>query len=203
MKLLKIAPIVAFAINLFAVQAEEILFIPWGNAPENVKYREEPAYRFGPQNFQVSSDDIALIDPLNRAVKHYKRGKLAKEVIIPARTKNFSQINQYSLSKPITADARTGFVKLLDNATAEIQLTNNNTHRKILVNHNNPGLASMRYLGSDQKDRHYIDINIITNQVPLIVDRNIQILDNKGSKLGQLNIPHHYYTKIYEDIKIT
>ncbi len=200
MKLLKFVITIALTINLFAAQPEKLLFIPWGNSTETVKYREEPGYRFGPQNFQVASDDIALIDPLNRAVKHYKRGKLTKQVKISPAARDFSQIDHNGMAK--STQGESGSVKLIDNYTAEIRLTNNNTQQKILVNHNNPKLASMRYLGSDQADRYYVDVNIITNQIPLVVNRQVQILDNKGRKLGQLNIPHHYFTKIFEDLKI-
>ncbi len=189
--------ILIFFVNIQAASPKEILFVPWGKSAETLAYRSEPAYRFGPQNFQVIDGSVSIIDPLNKRLKIYNSGKLLSQKMIPATTKSFFQLGQFDLQKK-NAFQQSGSVTLLDQYTAEIALQ----HNKIRVQHNNPKLASMRYLGHDSDNRYYVDVNIIVNQLPLIVKREIQILNTQGSLLKKISLPHHYYTKMKEDIQV-
>ena len=177
--------------NLLAQKPVMELFIPWGESTESVKYQLEPGYKFGPQDFNISSETIDILDPVSNTVKHFKSGKLESETYISRSAKTLST----TFSK---SSNNIGYVKLLSKLSAEITINND----KIIVNHYNSNLVSMRYLGIDQQNRIYVDVNIATNYQPIAIDREVWILNVSGDKLGQIDIPHHYFTKIKKDIKI-
>jgi len=177
--------------SLFAQQPIQKLFVPWGNSQDNVNYRLEPGYNYGPQDFNMSGETIDILDPVNRSIKTYRSEKLEKTTHIATSLKQLST----SLAKSST---QFGSVKLLSRTSAQIEIGNT----QIYINHNNPDLVSMRYIGIDERNIIYTDVNIATNYQPITIDREIWILNKSGVKLGQINIPHHYFTKISNDIKI-
>ncbi|MBN2281811.1 MAG: fibronectin type III domain-containing protein [Candidatus Marinimicrobia bacterium] len=179
------------SLNLMARTPVVDLFIPWGDSPEQVKYRLEPGYRFGPQDFQVDGETFDLLDPLSQAIKSYRNGKLQSTQEILPGTKDIP----VTLSKLTRSSGR---VKLLSKSTARIMMENEG----LLVHHGNSDLVSMRFIGRDNLNRTYVDVNIAKSCHPITVDRQIWILNLSGAKIGQIDLPHHYFTYIKNDLKI-
>jgi len=260
MKIIKVLLII-HSVRLFAQQPVQEIFIPWGQAEQNVSYSIEPGAKFGPQSFQVSQNKILILDPVNKAIKTFSNKEFVQQRYAPATAKDFAihndketsfivgnQLHQYSeaklitsfqnpdkystiekiklindetviknsnnnfwmatktqsptLSKIVTNIPGSGQVKLLSKNSVEILLQKEVGTTTILLNHNLPNLASMKYLGSDAKARIYVDVNLIVKQVPLEVDRQIWILDPTGQKTGEISLPDHYFTTIHKDLTI-
>ena len=63
-------------------------------------------------------------------------------------------------------------------------------------------LGSLRVIGIDGQRRLFVDMNLIEQQVPLRVRREVWILAESGSVLGRIRIPTHYYTRIFRDLEL-
>ncbi|MBD3180220.1 MAG: hypothetical protein GF417_11865, partial [Candidatus Latescibacteria bacterium] len=63
-------------------------------------------------------------------------------------------------------------------------------------------LGCVRIIGADRSGRIYLDIDFVERAVPLQVRREVWILDRQGVHLGTIEIPTHYYTRIFRDLEL-
>ncbi|HMA62225.1 MAG TPA: hypothetical protein VKP78_06190, partial [bacterium] len=106
-----------------------------------------------------------------------------------------------SLSKPVSDNIPTYDIKLKSRSEADFTLQKSDTTINCSLKQKDNNLGAVRFLGEDQHQRLYFDFDIIENQVPLKVSRQIWITDQKGQKLGRIYIPSHYYTSIHNDLE--
>lgn len=60
-------------------------------------------------------------------------------------------------------------------------------------------MASVRYLGHDEANRHYLSLEFFEQQVPLRVRRELRVFDDDFNLLLKLQIPVNNYTEIFRD----
>ncbi|MCF7740913.1 MAG: hypothetical protein K9N00_03865, partial [Candidatus Marinimicrobia bacterium] len=107
-----------------------------------------------------------------------------------------------ALDKPAPGDLRTYNVKLKSRSEADFTLQKEDTKIHCQLTQKDNNLGAVRYLGEDNHQRLYFDVDIIENEVPLKVSRQIWITDYSGQKLGRIYIPSHYYTSIHNDLEL-
>jgi hypothetical protein len=88
-------------------------------------------------------------------------------------------------------------------ANLTIQPFDSPEDREISLTFEPPELGSIRLLGADRHQRIYLDLEFIRQDIPLLVEREIQVLDSQGSPLVRIHIPMHYYTAIYRDLELS
>ena len=91
------------------------------------------------------------------------------------------------------------FLKRKSPALADIQIGNLARFTVHFPNHN---LASLRFLGMDQKKRIYIDFEFFKQQTPLRVRREVFLFDRLGRELAVLHIPVNNHTQIFRDLEL-
>ncbi len=63
-------------------------------------------------------------------------------------------------------------------------------------------LGSIQVVGVDTLGRIYLDLDLIQQQVPLKVQRELRILSATGETLGTIQVPVHYYTRMFRDLEL-
>ncbi len=64
-------------------------------------------------------------------------------------------------------------------------------------------LASIRYLGSDNRNRLFIELELFVRQVPLLVTREVRVFTSKGNPVALYRIPLNNYALIFRDLEVT
>jgi hypothetical protein len=64
-------------------------------------------------------------------------------------------------------------------------------------------LATINLIGCDNKDRIYLNIELIEREIPLKVKREMWIINLRGDIIGRINIPNHYFVSVNRDIELT
>lgn len=88
--------IVLFSLTLaFAgMQVNELLFVPWGEANNEVRYASYPGFHTGPLSFQVQDDGITIFDTENKELKTFHpNGSLSSEKLIDTHIIDFYKDN--------------------------------------------------------------------------------------------------------------
>ena len=190
---------------------------------ENRKYIQEYYAPSSSKDFSMNNKgEISFI--VGNDIQVYKDDKLQFTYSNPEKRSSFEEIrrinnsyaiknsnsnfwtlikNKFSIFLKKTSNIpKSGRVKLISKTSAEIYLNNDNDSSIVIVNHLEPALGSMRFLGSDKYNRIFTDVNIIIQQVPLRISRHIWILNNLGKKIAIIDLPNHYFTSINRDIEI-
>jgi len=106
-------------------------------------------------------------------------------------------ISKSSLKKPFlkgnVANIKT--IKL-DQQSFEVK---SNEGRSKILHLEETSLASVRYLGHDEANRHYLSLEFFEQQVPLRVRRELRVFDDDFNLLLKLQIPVNNYTEIFRD----
>ncbi len=55
-----------------------LLFVPWGDNEQTVRFETSPGGQFGPTAFRVSGDEIQILDARNQSVKIFKDNKVVR-----------------------------------------------------------------------------------------------------------------------------
>ena len=64
-------------------------------------------------------------------------------------------------------------------------------------------LGSFRLIGVDQSGRLFLDVDLIIQDIPLRVQREIWVLNQDGDRLGKIPVPAHYYAMMWNDMRLT
>ena len=83
--------LVSAAVTAQPLAPQEILFVPWGDGADEVRYQQEPGGRFGPQSFRIGDDGstVSLLDPLAQQLKTFTDGRLIAGTEIPTGCRDF------------------------------------------------------------------------------------------------------------------
>ncbi|RKZ12110.1 hypothetical protein DRQ50_12465, partial [bacterium] len=63
-------------------------------------------------------------------------------------------------------------------------------------------LGCVRVIGSDDLGRIFLDINLVERAAPLAVRREVWVVDRTGLVQGRVEIPTHYYTRMFRDLEL-
>jgi len=88
--------IIVFSLSLaFAgMQVNELLFVPWGEANNEVSYASYPGFHTGPLSFQVQDDGITIFDTENKELKTFHtNGSLSSEKLADTHIIDFYKDN--------------------------------------------------------------------------------------------------------------
>ncbi len=64
-------------------------------------------------------------------------------------------------------------------------------------------LGSFTLTGADKSGRLFLDIDLIIQEVPLRVRREVWILNPNGEQVGKITIPPHCFTMTWNDLRLT
>jgi hypothetical protein len=86
-KLFPLLSILLFATPLLSDYSfQSLLFIPWGEEENTVRFEKAPGGQFGPTAFRVTPDEIQILDARNQSVKIFRDEKLVRQISFNCRT---------------------------------------------------------------------------------------------------------------------
>jgi len=107
--------------------------------------------------------------------------------------KGIEQLEKYYEIKKISRGLSSITIK--DNSWKEIT--------KIDIPIESKNLGCIRLIGIDLKKRIFLDIDLILQDIPLKVKREIWVINDKGSHLAIIHVPTHYYSSVFRDFELT
>ena len=171
---------------------KELLFIQWGDHPDQAMLRENISGRVGPTSFFVDDDNIFILDFNKKQLKQYFKGRHLKNSLIENPFHDVFYID----------DSGTPIFNIFQisirNKEAEVILNNNNISVKSsdfnfsIKDSSVIGFGS--YLGKASKNHHYLYIENIIEQVPLNIKRKIIVVDETGFIKKVFEYPNNNYT---------
>ena len=63
-------------------------------------------------------------------------------------------------------------------------------------------LGSFELIGVDQSGRLFLDVDLIVQDIPLKVLREIWIVNKNGEQSGKISVPTHYYAMMWNDVRL-
>lgn len=87
--------------------------------------------------------------------------------------------------------------------SVKIRDSNNNIISTIDLRIPSGNLATINLIGCDDKDHIYLNIELIEQEIPLQVKREVWIVNLRGDLIGRINIPNHYFVSVNRDIELT
>ena len=96
-------------------------------------------------------------------------------------------------------------IKKISRAIASITIKDSNFIEiiKIDIPIESKNLGCIRLIGVDLKNRIFLDIDLILQDIPLKVKREVWVINDKGSHLAIIHVPTHYYSSIFRDFELT
>ncbi|RKY60957.1 MAG: hypothetical protein DRP96_04540 [Candidatus Neomarinimicrobiota bacterium] len=103
------------------------------------------------------------------------------------------------------ADRNRYELKKLSRAAAQITVydDNGNLQKEIDLAFEDNNLGSFNLIGADQQGRIFLDVDLIVQEIPLRVRREVRILSEDGTMLGRITIPSHYYAMMWNDMRLS
>jgi len=180
---------------------KELLFIPWGDQPSQTMLRENISGKVGPTSFSVDGDNIYILDFNKKQLKQFFRGRHLKNNPIDDPLYDVFYID----------DSGTPIFNKLQNSTrkkvAEIILNDNTLSVKgddfNIVIKDSSIIGFGKYLGEVTKDYHYLYIENIIQQIPLLVKRKIMVVDETGFVKKVFEYPNNNYTYIPQEFFVS
>jgi len=118
---------------------------------------------------------------------------ISDDKILRYPQKGIEQFDKYYEIKKISRSLASITIK--DNSWKEIT--------KIDVPIESRNLGCIRLIGVDLKNRIFLDVDLIQQDIPLKVKREVWVINDKGSHLAIIHIPTHYYSSIFRDFELT
>ncbi|MHB2148784.1 T9SS type A sorting domain-containing protein [Calditrichota bacterium LG25] len=123
------------------------------------------------------------------------------QITFSDQSKAYFPLNDTQLLKKAPASAGNALSELktvkLDEHTFRLETGSGQTTYMALKSEE--PLASVRYLGSDDLNRHYLNLEFFEQQVPLRVRREIRVLDSQFRLLATIHAPVNAHTEIFRD----
>tara|TARA_B100000953_G_scaffold272720_1_gene244372 strand:+ start:1744 stop:4431 length:2688 start_codon:yes stop_codon:yes gene_type:complete len=179
----------------------ELLFIPWGDQSDQVILRENISGRFGPTSFNVNDDNIFILDFNKKQLKQYVNGRNLTNNAIDNPLHDIFYINESG------APVFNKLQNYVRDKAVEVIIKNKNT-----LTVKGPGLNIIledsstigfgQYLGKVASGHHYLYIENIIQQVPLLIKRKIFVVDETGVVKIIFEYPNNNYTYIPQEFFI-
>ncbi len=166
--------------------------------------------------FIQSAKDFTLVS--DGEISEYRNNKLSRQTPLER-----DRILQSTLSQPsgeMKLRFSNGTQKLVSAAKSlkkvgkEITVRRVSASRGMVLDHSNgqpfftieipkKNLASIRYLGSDNRQRLFIELELFVRQVPLLVKREVRVFTPEGQPIALYQIPLNNYALIFRDLEVT
>ena len=177
---------------------KELLFIPWGSKTDQIKLREDNSGRIGPTSFSVNNENVFVLDYNNKQLKKYLRGKHESNIPIEDPFHDIFFIDKYG--DPVFNT----FQNFLVNKDVSIKLKDENTIiikglGFDLIFKDSLSIGFGQYLGKVGNNHHYVYIENIVQQVPLLIKRKILVVDQIGTVKIIFQYPNNNYTYIPQE----
>ncbi|MDO9548404.1 MAG: hypothetical protein Q7J65_05530, partial [Candidatus Marinimicrobia bacterium] len=95
-------------------------------------------------------------------------------------------------------------LKKISRSRAEIVVFNDNGKQSgriaLPIDENN--LGSFELIGTDQLGHIFLDVDLILQDIPLKVRREIWIVNKNGVQSGKISVPTHYYAMMWNDMRL-
>jgi len=194
----------AHSLILGQYKYEEKLSLPWGDRDMQVGLRDAPGGRYGPTAFSVNEDKVYVLDKENNALKVFSGDLLNKVERIPdIRADKFEILANgeisyttytYNVQKQHSAGIETRLVnrghgEVIEHGEAIFQITESN-------------MGYLSCVGTLNDQYYYILREIIVQDIPLTVDRDVVLYDREGNEISKFIFPVHSHTYIPEEFYV-
>ncbi|MBC8216140.1 MAG: T9SS type A sorting domain-containing protein [Candidatus Marinimicrobia bacterium] len=180
---------------------KELLSLPWGGGDTHAGLREAPGGTYGPTAFKVYDEIVYILDKENMSLKTFSNTKLQMIERIPSKDIDYFNISENGqvfythYDKGVhMGEIETKLVKRGQGAVVK--------NGKVLFSVHEENLGYLSCIGKLREEYYYILREIITRDVPLIVQRDVILYDRYGIKKAIFDFPVHLHTYIPEEFYV-
>ncbi|HDP67041.1 MAG TPA: T9SS type A sorting domain-containing protein [Candidatus Marinimicrobia bacterium] len=130
--------------------------------------------------------------------------QIQNEIIAVNHDGSVSKIANQRLSKATSPGMPTYDLKKESRSRATVTLFDESGNRTGTINLDIPGnnLGSFGLVGVDKYDRLFLNLDLIIQEIPLKVQREVWIVKSSGEHVGKITIPPHCYAKMWNDLRL-